>query len=81
VKRKHYAGHDYALLLECEAPLAEGIVERLRAEGIAARTFSPYYDLAGIIAEGGGRVGVWVPVAAEAEARRLLEGEDGDARD
>ncbi len=77
---RHYAGHDYALLLECEAPLAEGIVERLRAAGIAARIFSSYTDLAGIIAEGG-PVGVWVPVEAEEEARRLLEGDDGDARD
>ncbi|WP_457631431.1 hypothetical protein [Oceanithermus sp.] len=81
MKRRHYAGHDYLLLLECEAPLADGLVERLRQQGIAARVFSPYDDLAGIIAPGGGRVGVWVPEEAAAAARALLEGESDDAGD
>ncbi|WP_457637223.1 hypothetical protein [Oceanithermus sp.] len=79
--RRRYAGREYVLLLECEAPLAEGLAGRLREAGIAARVFSPYYDLAGIVPGGTGPVGVWVPLEAEEEARRLMGGEDGDVGD
>ncbi len=79
MKQKHYGGHDYALILECEAPLARGVVERLRSSGIAARIFGPYSDLAGIVPEGVGKVGVWVPAEAAAAARAIMEGDDGDA--
>jgi len=79
--KKHHAGVDYVLLLECEAPLAEGWVERLRAAGIAARIFGPFSDFSGLMPEGVGRVGVWVPEAAEAEARAWLEDDGGDAGD
>ena len=77
--QRHYAGHDYELILECEAPLALGLVERLREKGIAARIFSPYTDLVGIVNEAVGTVGVWVPVEAAEEARRLLEVGNGNA--
>jgi len=79
--KKHHAGADYVMLLECEPLLAEPIVRRLREAGIAARVFGPYADFAGILPEATGPVGVWVPEAAEAGARALLEDEGGDARD
>lgn len=79
--KKHHAGTDYVMLLECEPVLAEPIVRRLREAGIAARVFGPYADFAGILPEATGPVGVWVPEAAEAEARALLEDAGGDARD
>ena len=78
--QRHYAGHDYELILECEAPLALGLVEQLREKGIAARIFSPYTDLVGIVNEAVGTVGVWVPVEAAEEARRLLEVGNGNSR-
>ncbi|WP_287418245.1 DUF2007 domain-containing protein [Oceanithermus sp.] len=79
--KKRHAGIDYVMLLECEPVLAEPMVRRLREAGIAARVFGPYTDFAGILPEATGPVGVWVPVAAEAEARALLEDAGGDARD
>jgi len=77
--KKHHAGIDYVMLLECEPVLAEPIVRRLREAGIPARVFGPYADFAGVLPEATGPVGVWVPEAAEAEARTILEGADGDA--
>jgi hypothetical protein len=79
--KKHHAGVDYVMLLECEPVLAEPLVRRLREAGIAARIFGPYADFGGILPEATGPVGVWVPEAAEAEARALLEDPGGDARD
>lgn len=79
--KKRHAGIDYVMLLECEPVLAEPLVRRLREAGIAARVFGPYADFAGILPEATGPVGVWVPAAAEAEARALLEDAGGDARD
>ncbi len=79
--KKHYAGADYVMLAECEPALAEPLVRRLRAAGIAARIFGPYTDFAGILPEATGPVGVWVPEAAADAARALLEDAGGDTGD